>query len=142
MKKYIIEFIKRGLMAASGGPIVMSVVYLILGKIGVVSSFTPEEVALGIISSAVLAFVVGGISMIFTVDRLPTFTAILIHGLTLYAVYIAVYLVNGWLKSQLISVAVFSAVFLVGYGIIWLIIYLSTKSFAKRLNSRLNTKNE
>ena len=142
MKKYIIEFIKRGLMAASGGPIVVSVVYLILGKIGVVSSFTPEEVSLGIISSAVLSFVVGGISMIFTVDRLPAFTAILIHGLTLYAVYIAVYLVNGWLKSQLISVAVFSSVFLVGYGIIWLIIYLSTKNFAKRLNSRLNTKNE
>ncbi len=142
MKKYIIEFIKRGLMAAGFGPIVVSIVYLILGKTGVVSYFTPEEVALGMISSAILAFTVGGISMIYTVERLPVFTSALIHGLTLYTVYILVYLINGWLESQLVTVAVFTGVFFVGYGIIWLIIYTSVRNSAKKLNSRLNQKNE
>ena len=142
MKKYIIEFFKRGLMVAGGGPVVVSVVYYILGKTNVISSLTPEEVALGMISSWVLAFIVGGISVIFTVERLPTFTAALIHGLTLYTVYIMIYLINGWLKSQIVSVAVFTGIFIVGYVIIWLIIYLSVKNSAKRLNSKLNQKNE
>ena len=142
MKKYVIEFLKRGLMAACGGPVIISFIYLILGKAGVISHLTPEEVALGIMSSAILAFIAGGISMIYTVERLPVFTAALIHGLTLYTVYILVYLINGWLESQLVAVAVFTGVFFVGYGIIWLIIYISVRNSAKKLNSRLNQKNE
>ena len=142
MKKHIIEFIKRGLMASSGGPIVVSIVYFILGKAGVISSLAPDEIALGMISSALLAFIVGGISMIYTVDRLSTFIAALIHGVTLYAVYISIYLINGWIKSQLTAISIFTAAFVVGYAIIWLIIYISVRNSAKKLNSKLKSKRD
>ncbi len=142
MKKYVIEFLRRGVMAACGGPVVVSFIYLALGKAGVISHLTPEKVALGVISSAILAFIAGGISMIYTVERLPVFTAALIHGLTLYTVYILVYLINGWLESQLAAITVFTGVFVVGYGIIWLIIYISVRNSANKLNSKLKSKNE
>jgi len=142
MKDHIIQFIKRGSMAAVGGPIVVSIVYFILGKAGVISALTPDEVALSMISSALLSFIVGGISMIYTVDHLSTFIAAVIHGVTLYAVYISVYLINGWIKSQLIAISVFTVAFVVGYAIIWLIIYISVRNSAKKLNSKLKSKNE
>ena len=78
--------------------------------------------------------------MIYMVERLSVFSAALIHGLALYVVYISVYLTNGWLKSQLVAIAVFTGIFILGYGITWLAIYICTKNLAKRLNLTLNKK--
>ena len=44
MKKHIVQFLKRGLMAAAGGPVVLAIVYGILGAVGVIETLTPEAV--------------------------------------------------------------------------------------------------
>lgn len=140
MKKFIIEFIKRGLAAASGGPIIIAIIYFILGKVGVIQTMTPNEVALGIVTSALLAFIIAGVSAVYQIDKLPTFPAALIHGIVLYSTYIIMYLINGWIKSQILSIIIFTVIFIVGYVLIWLIVYLSTKISARKLNSKISGK--
>ena len=137
MKKFMKEFIFRGLIAASGGPIVLAIVYGILGATGTVSHFSPKEVCLGILTVTLLAFIVAGMTAIYQVERLPLPSAILLHGASLYVVYILIYLLNGWLKQQLIPIAVFTAIFIVGYAVVWLVIYLLIRKKAERINKQL-----
>lgn len=137
MKKYILEFVKRGLMAAGGGPLVLAIIYGILGAVGVVESLTPKEVCLGIVTITILAFVVAGSGIVYTIERLPTPTAALIHGGILYATYLLIYLINGWLLSQWKSVLIFTGCFMAGYALVWLIIYLCIREKTKKLNQLL-----
>lgn len=139
MKKLLSDFFLRGLLAAAGGPVVLAIVYGILGAAGEVSSFSPREVCMGILTVTLLALTVGGMTSIYQVERLPLISAILIHGGVLYAVYILIYLLNGWLKQQLVPIAIFTAVFIVGYAVIWTIIYLSTKANTDKLNRKLQS---
>lgn len=137
MKNFIKDFLFRGLIAASGGPIVLAIVYGILGATDTVAQLTPGEVCLGILTVTLLAFIVAGMTAIYQVERLPLPSAILLHGASLYAVYILIYLLNGWLKQQLIPIAVFTAIFIVGYAVVWLVIYLIIKKKAERINKQL-----
>ena len=139
MKNFWKEFIFRGLIAASGGSIVLAVIYWILGATNTVTHFSPNEVSLGIVSITLLAFIVAGMTAIYQMEQLPLLSAIMIHGATLYAVYIVIYLLNGWLKNQLIPIAFFTAIFLLGYAVIWLLIYLFTKGKTNKLNQKLNS---
>lgn len=137
MKKFAKEFLLRGLMAASGGPVVLAIIYGILGATGTVSSFSPREVCLGILTITLLAFVVAGMTAIYQLEQLPLPSAILIHGAGLYLAYILIYLINGWLKQQLVPILVFTAAFVVGYAVIWLLIYTFTKSQTEQINRKL-----
>lgn len=139
MKKFAKEFCFRGLLAAAGGPVVLAIIYGILGATGTVSALTPREACLGILTITLLAFVVAGMTAIYQLEQLPLGSAILIHGVGLYAAYILIYLINGWLKQQLVSIMIFTAAFVVGYAIIWLIIYCVSKSKIQQLNSKLQT---
>ena len=112
MKEHIKNFIMRGLLTASGGPVVLAIIYGVLGATGVADTLSPGAVCKGILTVTVLAFLAGGIGVIYQIERLPLCWAILIHGLVLYAAYILTYLVNGWLASQWIAVAVFTAIFI------------------------------
>ena len=140
MKQFIKDFILRGLLASSGGPVVLTIVYGIVGETGTVNTLTPKEVCLAILTITLLAFVVAGMTAIYQVERLPLPLAILLHGGVLYAAYILVYLINGWLQDQLIPILVFTGIFLTGYTTIWLIIYLVTKSKARRINAILQAQ--
>ena len=139
MKKFAEEFLFRGLMAAAGGPIVLAIVYGILGATGAVSSFSPREVCLGIFTVTLLAFTVAGMTAIYQLEQLPLSSAILLHGAGLYATYILIYLINGWLKQQLIPILVFTGIFIAGYAVIWLIIYFAIKAKAEQLNKKLES---
>lgn len=137
MKKFWKEFFFRGLLAASGGPVVLAIVYGILGATGEVNAFTPKEVCLGILTVTLLAFIVAGMTAIYQLEQLPLPTMILLHGAALYIAYILIYLLNGWLKQQLLPIAIFTAVFVISYAIIWLIIYYVEKNQAEKLNKLL-----
>jgi len=137
MKKFAVEFIKRGLTAAWGGPVVMAIIYAILGMNGTVETLSVQEVCRGILSSAVMAFIAAGISAIYQTDRLPLPMAILIHCAVLYADYILVYLMNGWLKNQLVPIAVFTVIFIAGFALIWLIIYQFIRRDVAKVNQKL-----
>ena len=135
MKKYILEFVKRGLMAAAGGPVVLAIIYGVLSRTGAVISLAPGEVCLGILSVTIMAFIIAGISVIYTVESLPLPTAILIHVGVLYLDYLLVYLLNNWLPRS--AVGMFTAIFAVGYALIWLVIYLCIRNSTKKLNEKM-----
>ena len=139
MKQFFKSAVLRGMMAASCGPLVLATIYGILGATGQMESLTPREVCLGIISITLLAFVAGGMTAIYQQERLPLAFSILIHGATLYAAYIAVYLLNGWLQRQLVAIGVFTGIFVGGYALIWLIIFTVTKARTKKLNALLKS---
>ena len=138
MKKFFSDFFLRGLVAASFGPPVLAIIYWILGITGVVEHFSPNEVALGILTIELLALVVGGMSAIYQQEQLPLATAILIHGGVLYIAYILIYLINGWLQRKLMPILVFSVIFVTGYALIWLFIYLFNKARIKKVNQVLH----
>lgn len=137
MKKTILEFIRRGLTACGFGPIVLAVVYFVLRQCAVVETLTVEEVCIGIFSLSALAFIAGGMNVVYQIERLPLMVAILIHGAVLYVCYLGTYLLNGWLDLGKTPILVFSGIFLVGYLVIWLIIYSVIRRNTKKLNDIL-----
>lgn len=135
MKKFIAEFCKRGLMAAAGGPVILAIIYGILGHTGVIQSLTPAEVTKGILSITLMAFIAAGITAVYTLERLPLLSAILLHAGVLYLDYLIMYLFNNWLAHG--SIGIFSAIFAAGYALVWLCIYAITKSKTDKLNRKL-----
>ena len=138
MKGFWKEFFLRGLLAASGGPVVLAIIYGILGTTGEVAFLTPNEVCRGILTITLLALIVAGMTAVYKQEQLPLPMAILLHGGALYIAYLLTYLINGWLSNQRTPILVFSGIFLAGYAIIWLIIYCVEKSKAKKINKILN----
>lgn len=139
MKQFWKEFLFRGLICAGGGPLVLVIIYGILGATGTVEVFTPSEVCTGILSTMLLAFTAAGMTAIYQMEQLPLPTAILLHGGALYIAYILTYLINGWLLNQLIPILVFTGIFVAGYAIIWLIIYTVSKAKAEQINKKLKS---
>lgn len=137
MKKFLKEFLFRGLICAAGGPLVLAVIYGILGTTGAAETIPATEVSMGIVTITLLAFIAAGMTAIYQVEQLPLATMILLHGGALYIAYILTYLMNGWLQNSLIPILVFTGIFLVGYALIWLIIYCIEKAKADKLNKLL-----
>ena len=139
MKAFWKEFLLRGLLCAAGGPLVLAIIYGILGATGTVESFTPGEVVTGILTISLLAFTVAGMTAIYQLEQLPLPMMILLHGGGLYIAYILTYLINGWLLTQLVPILVFTGIFLAGYALIWLIIYWTIKAKTQKINHLLKT---
>ena len=140
MKPFLKEFLLRGLICAGGGPLVLAIIYGILGATGTVEAFTPREVCMGILTIMLLAFIAAGMTAIYQLEQLPLPIMILLHGGALYIAYILTYLLNGWLKQQLIPIAIFTGILVAGYAVIWLIIYWVEKSKTDALNKKLKEK--
>lgn len=140
MKGFWKDFLLRGLVACAGGPLVLAVIYGILGATGTVSVLTPREVCLGIVTITLLAFTVAGMTAIYQVERLPLASAILIHGGVLYGTYLVIYLINNWLQKELIPILVFTGIFLLGYALIWVIIYLVERAKIEKINKIRNNR--
>ena len=142
MKKYILEFLRRGVTACGFGPMILAVLYLVLHRQGIVQVLTVREVCLGIFTLSALAFVAGGMNMIYRIERLPLMPAILIHGSVLYASYLVTYLVNGWLDWGTVPILAFSGIFGIGYLGIWAIIYVIIRKNTTKLNEKLQQKQQ
>ena len=140
MKKHVLNFIQRGFAGATFGPIVLAIVYAILGATDTVSSFSVNEVVLGIISISIMAFIAGGITMVYEIENLPLVSAILIHGLSLYIDYAIMYLINGWIGDGVVPFLVFTAIFFAGFALVWGFIYLVTRKKTQALNQGLSRK--
>ena len=142
MKKHVLDFIRRGLIACGIGPLVLAVVYLIHRHTAGLDTLSVEQVCTGIFSLTALAFIAGGINAIYQIERLPLMAAISIHGGVLYAGYLITYLLNDWLPWNAIAVLVFSGIFVVGYLVIWGVIYVIIKRNTDRLNEMLKKKQQ
>ena len=142
MKKFVLDFVRRGLIATGLGPIVLAIVYLILKQSAAIDTLTVNQVCIGIFSLSALAFIAGGMNAIYQFERMPLMTAILIHGGTLYIGYLGTYLLNDWLDFGVIPVIVFSTIFVVGYIVIWAIIYSIIRRNTAKLNEMLKKKQQ
>ena len=140
MRKMIMEFLHRGFVACGLGPIVLAVLYLILQQQAAIEVLTVNQVCTGIFSLSALAFVAGGMNVLYQIERLPLMAAILIHGSVLYISYLATFLINGWLEWGAAPILVFTGIFIIGYLVIWAIIYAIIKKRTARLNEILTKK--
>ena len=137
MKKYIWGFLRRGLVACGFGPLVWAIVYFFLEKNGVVEVLSVRKAVMEIVTIALLAFIAGGINIVYQVERMPLMAAIAVHGVVLYADYAVIYLINGWLDSDPIPFFIFTIGFFVAYAVVWAIIYFVIRNNANRLNRKL-----
>jgi len=142
MKKNILEFLRRGMIACGLGPIVLAVFYLVLQHEAAVETLRVDQVCLGIFSISALAFIAGGMNVLYQIERLPLMAAILIHGSVLYISYLATYLINDWLEWGVTPILVFSGIFVFGYLAVWAIIYSLTRRKTEKLNEILKHKQE
>lgn len=140
MKKTILEFIRRGMTACGIGPIVLAILYLILQQQEGLQTLSINQVCLGIFSISILAFIAGGMNVVYQMERLPLMVAITIHGGVLYISYLITYLMNDWLQWGTTEVLVFSGIFVLGYIIIWLIIYSIIRRNTEEINKVLQEK--
>lgn len=138
MKKFWKEFLLRGLICAGSGPLVLAIIYGLLGATGVAESLSPREVCIGILTITLLAFTAAGMTAIYQLEQLPLPIMILLHGGVLYIAYILTYLMNGWLLSQLKPFLVFTVIFIGVYAVTWAIVYSIIKAKTKKLNKMLN----
>ena len=74
MKKFIVEFLKRGAMFAGLGPVILSIVYIFLGANGVVETVPVTTLIREILTSMLLAFIAAGISAVYQTEKLQRHT--------------------------------------------------------------------
>ena len=142
MKKIIAEFFRRGFVACGLGPIVLAIFYLIMQQQGFIQTLTVNQVCIGIFSLAALAFVAGGMNAIYQIERLPLMVAVSVHGCVLYISYLITYLLNGWLERGITPILVFSGIFILGYLVIWAIIYFIIRHNTAKVNEMLKEKQQ
>ena len=142
MRRFVFDFLRRGVTACGLGPIVLAIVYLILQQVDNVHTLSVNEVCVGIFSLLALAFVAGGMNAIYQIERLPLMIAILIHGGVLYLSYLVTYVLNDWLDFGVISLVVFSTIFVVGFIVIWAVIYLVIRNKTAKMNEILKQKRQ
>lgn len=140
MKNHVKDFCLRGLLAAGFGPMVLAIVYGILGLTGVTSSLSPGEVCRGILSVTLMAFIAAGITAVYTVEKLPLLSAILLHAGVLYLDYLLMYLLNSWIPRDLTAIGIFSAIFAAGFAAVWVGIYFFSKNRTDRINKKLHAQ--
>lgn len=137
MNKYVKQFLHRGLIFAGFGPIVAGVVYLILSY--TINDFTLSgyEVFLGIVSTYFLAFIHAGSSVFNQIEHWSIMKSLLCQLGSLYVSYVACYLVNSWLPFEIMALAIFTAIFVIGYLVIWAIVYACVKNTSKKMSEKI-----
>ena len=137
MNKNLKAYLHRGLLFGGFGPIVVAIVYAIVGVATKDNLITTTNFLLATISSYILAFLVAGSTMFYQIEHWGLTKASLLHALSLYVAYLGCYLLNSWLAFDIINVLIFTGIFIVGYLLIWLIIYISIKHTEKKLNKKV-----
>lgn len=100
MKDFIKNFVKSGLQAAGFGPLILVIFYSIYSFTINFQTISVQDVNKNIISSLLLAFIAGGISAVFKVERIPLGLATTIDAIVIYLDYLLFYILNDWIKLQ------------------------------------------
>lgn len=137
MRKFIKTFVLHGLVAAGFGPLILVSVYYSYQLAGKITSLPVSELNGNILSALLLAFIAGGISAIFKVEKIPLGIATLIDAVVLYVDYLFFYLINNWIEKRPIPLLVFTIIFVIGYLIVWAIIYKQVKNQVQKINQKL-----
>ena len=141
MRKMIKDFFLRGMIAAWGGPVILSLVYLFIYKSGEISSMDIPTMVKGNLTVTLLAFIASGITVIYNSERLPYAMKTIIHFAVLYLDYVIIYLCNDWIKASSRSMLIFSLIFIGCFILVWLSIYIPTRINMKKMNDKLKELN-
>ena len=119
------------------GPIIVGIVFAILGA--TIEDFYIDawQILLAIVSTYVLAFVQAGSSVFNQVEGWPIAKSLAIHFACLYVVYVACYLVNRWIPFAWEVIAIFTGIFIAAYLVVWLTVYLIVRNVSKKLNKNI-----
>ena len=131
------DFFFRGLMFGGFGPIIAGIVYLILHLTLQDLTLTGLQVFTVIVSTYLLAFVHAGASVFNQIESWPLAKSTLCHFGLLYIAYVLCYVINSWIPFEPLVLGIFTAIFAVGYAVIWLAVYVSIRVTVKRLNRSL-----
>ena len=131
------DFFFRGLLFGGFGPIIAGIVYLILHLTLKDLTLTGLQVFTVIVSTYLLAFVHAGASVFNQIESWPLAKSTLCHFGLLYIAYVLCYLINSWIPFEPLVLGIFTAIFAVGYAVIWLAVYVSIRMTVKRLNRSL-----
>ena len=140
MRKYVLEFFRRGLIACGFGPLILAILYLVLQQQANLETLAVNQVCLGIFSISALAFLAGGMNVIYQIEQIPLMIGIFIHGIVLYFGYLVTYLLNNWLKQGFTPIFIFTVIFILGYLVVWMVIYIITRTNTEKLNRLLEEK--
>lgn len=131
------DFFFRGLLFGGFGPIIAGIIYLILHFTLEDLTLTGLQVFTAIVSTYLLAFVHAGASVFNQIESWPLAKSTLCHFGLLYLAYILCYVINSWIPFEPLVLGIFTAIFAVGYAVIWLAVYVSIRVTVKRLNRSL-----
>lgn len=131
------DFFLRGLLFGGFGPVIAGIVYLILHFTLKDLALTGLQVFTVIVSTYLLAFIHAGASVFNQIESWPLAKSILCHFGLLYVAYVLCYVINSWIPFEPLVLGIFTAIFAVGYAVIWLIVYISIRVTVKQLNRSL-----
>lgn len=131
------DFFLRGLLFGGFGPVIAGIIYLILHFTLEDLTLTGLQVFTAIISTYLLTFVHAGASVFNQIESWPLAKSTLCHFGLLYVAYILCYVINSWIPFEPLVLGIFTAIFAVGYAVIWLVVYISIRVTVKRLNRSL-----
>ena len=138
MNKYVKEFLCRGLMFAGFGPIILGIVILCITYFGGVTEYSALPIFGGIVTTYILAFVQAGATVFNQIEHWSVPKSVFCHFGLLYVVYSLAYIANSWIPFKAEVLGVFTVIFVVGFFLIWGIVYLAVKSTGKKFNEKLN----
>lgn len=136
MNKYLKEFLIRGFMFSGLGPVVFGVVVLCLSKYGI--EMNGIKVFEGIVSTYLLAFIQAGATVIEQVEDWSILKAAFMHMLIIYVSYIFTYITNSWIPYNSKVIVIFSGCVVIGFIVIWLIVFLLSNKTKNLLNNKIN----
>lgn len=124
-------------MFSGFGPIIYAIIIMILSYTLPDFSITAMEVFKAVLSTYLLAFVHAGASVFNQIESWSVLKSLLCHLSTLYVAYTICYLANAWLTYSWAVIGIYTAIFIVGYALIWTIVYCCVRVSAKRLNVKI-----
>lgn len=137
MRKWIKEFIIRGMIGVGIAEVILAVIYEVLWRTDTLEMITAHRIFVEILSVFVMGFLMGGISIVHKIETLSLFAATTIHVISLYAVVTATYMFNGWLLMTARWLTVYMLGFLAAYAIIWIFIYLLIRRRVTKMNRQI-----
>ena len=125
-------------MFAGFGPIVFGIIVLCISYFDEVAEHSALPIFGGIVTTYILAFVQAGATVFNQIEHWSVPKSLFCHFGLLYVVYSLAYVANSWIPFKAEVLGVFTVIFVVGFFLIWGIVYLAVRSTGKKFNKKLN----
>lgn len=121
---------------AIGVPVGLLYLYLLAPE-AFAGQWSAMDVALQLILSGVLGAMAMGFSVVYEADSWSVTRCTVTHALITFGSYFSIGLYLGWFKWGDLATYIMIGSYIVGYFMVWLIMYLISKKQAKTLDEEL-----